>query len=68
MADNARKFTPEDGHVEIYAICHDTYAEISICDTGPGMSDTQLKHLFDHKPIVDTSGAVVWTDELQGNY
>ena len=58
MADNARKFTPEDGHVEIYAIRHDTYAEISICDTGPGMSDTQLKHLFDHKPIVDTSGAV----------
>lgn len=54
MADNARKFTPENGRVEIYAENRNGYAEISIADTGRGLTDGQLAHIFDHKPIVDT--------------
>lgn len=58
LADNARKFTPEGGRVEIYAQSANGYAEISIADTGCGLTDEQLLHIFDHKPITDTSGAL----------
>lgn len=55
LADNARKFTPTGGRVTISAERHDGYAEIVIIDTGVGMTDKQLEHLFDHKPIIDNA-------------
>lgn len=58
LADNARKFTPEGGRVDIYAQSSNGYAEISIADTGQGLSDEQAAHIFDHKPITDTSGTL----------
>ena len=53
LADNARKFTPEHGLVTITAADADNYVEISVKDSGEGMSEEQLAHLFDSKPIRD---------------
>ena len=47
MADNARKFTSAGGEVEIQAEERLDYVEISVMDTGMGMSEEQISHLFD---------------------
>ena len=54
LADNARKFTSEGGEVSLSAQETADYVEISVKDTGEGMSDEQLQHLFDPKPIRDS--------------
>ena len=46
LADNARKFTEAGGTVSISAKETDGYVEVSVCDTGAGMSDEQLSRLF----------------------
>ena len=51
LADNARKFTPEGGRVTLKAETGDNYVEIVVSDTGIGMSDEQLAHLFDHQVV-----------------
>ena len=53
LADNARKYTPRDGRVDISAVENEQYVEISVSDTGEGMTPETLDHLFDTKPIVD---------------
>ncbi len=53
LADNARKFTPEGGSVDISATEGDGYVEISVSDTGCGMDAEQLAHVFEHRVIVD---------------
>lgn len=47
IADNARKFTPQGGKVSIEATATDQYVEVSIADTGKGMDEEQLSHVFD---------------------
>lgn len=47
IADNARKFTPAGGKVTVSAEEHDKYVEIVIADTGKGMDEEQLVHVFD---------------------
>ena len=49
LADNARKFTPDGGHVDISAAEGGNYVEVSVADTGSGMTADQLAHVFDHK-------------------
>ncbi len=49
LADNARKFTDEGGSVVISATDNDSYVEVSVTDTGRGMSDEELAQVFDHK-------------------
>ena len=49
LADNARKFTERDGSVTIAATEHDDRVEIAVEDTGQGMTQEQLDHLFDAK-------------------
>ena len=49
LADNARKFTPKDGRVTVSARDLDDRVEIAVEDTGQGMTQEQLDHLFDHK-------------------
>ena len=49
LADNARKFTPKDGRVTISAKEETDYVEIAVSDTGCGMTEEQLAHVFDHK-------------------
>ena len=51
LADNARKFTDKGGNVSISACEQDNYVEIAVKDTGQGMSEQQLAHLFDYKPV-----------------
>lgn len=54
LCDNARKFTPQGGTITVSAIeVADEMVEISVADTGCGMTDEQVAHLFDMKPIVD---------------
>ena len=49
LADNARKFTERGGSVNVSAnVCND-YVEISVRDTGCGMSEDTLTHVFEHK-------------------
>ena len=56
LADNARKFTPKDGRVTVSARDLDDRVEIAVEDTGQGMTQDQLDHLFDAKPIFDDEG------------
>lgn len=53
LADNARKFTQENGQVIITGEEYDEFVEISILDTGTGMSEEQVSSIFEHKTIVD---------------
>lgn len=53
LADNARKFTPVGGEVRISAEETEQYVEIAVQDTGIGMDETQLSHVFEHHAISD---------------
>lgn len=54
LCDNARKFTPAGGEIHVYAEeSENDMVEISVADTGKGMSEEQIAHLFDVKPIID---------------
>ncbi|WP_028909120.1 DUF5112 domain-containing protein [Prevotella sp. AGR2160] len=53
LADNARKFTSQGGHVHISAREDGNMVVLSVADDGCGMTEDQVSHLFDHKPIVD---------------
>ncbi len=53
LADNARKFTAEGGTVTISAEETADYVEISVSDTGIGMTDDELAHAFERKIITD---------------
>lgn len=54
IADNARKFTPQGGSVTVSAEEKDEFVEVSITDTGIGMSEEEQQHVFDHKPLTET--------------
>lgn len=58
LADNARKFTPKGGRVLIEATQQKDCVEVSVTDTGVGMTEAQLAHIFDHKPITDPQGSL----------
>lgn len=49
LADNARKFTQEGGTVTISSKSEEDYVEISIKDTGCGISKEEISNIFDHK-------------------
>lgn len=49
LADNARKFTPKGGQVCVNAVKTSDYVEISVKDTGAGLSDDELANIFNHK-------------------
>ncbi len=54
LADNARKFTPEGGRISIQTECTDQYVEISVQDTGIGLSETDVYTLNNSK-VYDSS-------------
>ena len=54
IADNARKFTPKGGKVTIHADDCDKYVEISVADTGRGMSSEEMETIFHPRVIVDS--------------
>ena len=49
LADNARKFTERGGTVSMEATEQTDYVEVSVADTGCGMTEEQRVHVFDHK-------------------
>jgi len=56
LADNARKFTPQGGQVEIAAEEGADYVEIGVRDTGCGMTEEQVAHVFDRTTINNEKG------------
>ena len=49
LADNARKFTPSGGKVTVQALSGNDYVEISVSDTGVGMSADDVHNILDSK-------------------
>ena len=49
LVDNARKFTPAGGKVSVALDATDSYVEVSICDTGIGLSPEDVQTLNDSK-------------------
>ena len=54
LAENARKYTPEGGCIEVKAEETDTYVEISVTDNGPGLSADDISLILDSK-VYDSS-------------
>ncbi|MEL4305424.1 PAS domain S-box protein [Methanococcoides sp. LMO-2] len=55
LVDNAIKFTPEGGVVEIYATREDDHARISVVDTGIGISKEDRVRIFN--PFMQVDGS-----------
>lgn len=49
LVDNARKFTPVGGNVSVELDATDDYVEVSVCDTGVGLSPEDVQTLCDSK-------------------
>lgn len=49
LAENARKYTPEGGRIEVYAAASDDYVEISVQDNGTGLSQEDVSHIIEEK-------------------
>lgn len=47
LLDNAFKYTPEGGGVEIRAVERDGAVELSVVDSGPGIPPEELPHVFE---------------------
>lgn len=57
LVDNALKYTPANGHVTLSAANVGSEMELSITDTGAGVPDEALPHLFDRFYQADPSRA-----------
>jgi signal transduction histidine kinase len=55
ILDNALRYTPEDGHVDISTKQVDTQIQISIQDSGQGVTPEEAAHLFDRFYRADPS-------------
>jgi signal transduction histidine kinase len=47
LLDNAVKFTPEGGHIDLKAEAQNSTAVIEVRDSGPGIASCDLAHIFD---------------------
>ena len=54
LADNARKFTPEGGKVSISAKVCEQYVELSVADSGVGMSPEDIERIL-HEKVYDAA-------------
>jgi PAS domain S-box-containing protein len=55
LVSNAIKFTPENGSVEVRLARVDQYVEVSVRDTGMGISQQFLPHVFERFRQADSS-------------
>lgn len=65
LADNARKFTPPGGVVEVSATAVDDMVKIAVSDTGCGISADKLATIFDTKTLADQQ--VTSSSQQQGH-
>lgn len=56
LISNAVKFTPENGKITIRALPHEQYTEINVIDTGIGISQENIKRLFNISENYSTLG------------
>ena len=54
LLENARKFTSEGGRVDLYADDGEDYVEVSVKDTGRGLSAVDMQRILDEK-VYDSS-------------
>lgn len=47
LIGNAMKFTPKGGTVRVDAVTNDAAVHVRVHDSGPGMDENQLAHVFD---------------------
>lgn len=47
VLDNAVKYTPPGGRVDVRVCCHSGFAMIEVEDTGIGIAESDLGHIFD---------------------
>jgi signal transduction histidine kinase len=57
LVDNAMKYTPRGGRVEVSAAREDRAVIIRVADTGPGISEQDLPRIFDRLYRGDQSRA-----------
>jgi two-component system sensor histidine kinase/response regulator len=62
LLSNAIKFTPKGGNIIVRAKIVDTHTQISVCDTGIGISSENQKKLFGFKDHISARG----TDQEEG--
>lgn len=55
LLSNAMRYTPAGGEIRIAAQVRSGMVEVSVCDTGPGLSEDETKHVFDRFYRVDRS-------------
>lgn len=56
LIGNAIKFTPENGKIEVNLKINDITVELSVCDSGVGMSQEQMDSLFNPEEFNSTYG------------
>jgi len=54
---NAMRYTPSGGAISISAQKSDTMVQVSVCNSGPGLSNEDLEHVFDRFYRADSARA-----------
>ncbi len=64
LTENARKYTPEGGDIRVQAQAEEDYVEISVTDTGRGMSPEDVERILGEK-VYDSSRIGMEADDKE---